>query len=404
VPCGLSRLRLGLIFKSFGPYHWARARALSEISDARVAELVLYDPEYEWNALASDRSDLRICAFAEKEPACRRERMLAADRLQSWLSETRPDAVAIPGWSEPLALLALANCRRLGIPTVVMSDSRADDAPRNAVQEAVKSKIVREFDAALVAGEQHARYVMSLGLPDDRIFSGLDVVDNDHFGAGADRARAGLNSLIGRRLPPRYVLACSRLVAKKDVDTIIKAFALFSQSAEAQDWRLVIAGDGPLRTGLEQLAARLIVGKTLFLGRVQYDDLPTLYGCASAFVLASRSDQWGLVVNEAMASGTPVVVSRGAGAAEALICDGQNGFTFRPGDVEGLAAVLGRLTDEDLRVRMGAAGRRTIEQWRPQRFAEGLLAAAQAAITHSSKRDRGPPIATRLLLTALTAR
>jgi glycosyltransferase involved in cell wall biosynthesis len=125
-----------------------------------------------------------------------------------------------------------------------------------------------------------------------------------------------------------------------------------------------------------------LAGAVRLPGFIQYEALPSYYGLAGAFVHASTSEQWGLVVNEAMASGLPVLVSERCGCAPDLVEDGINGSTFDPHDVEELAGLMQRvaaMTDQR-RLAMGRAGQRIVADWGPERFADGLMRAVQVAM------------------------
>jgi glycosyltransferase involved in cell wall biosynthesis len=137
-------------------------------------------------------------------------------------------------------------------------------------------------------------------------------------------------------------------------------------------------------------------------GFKQYPDLPAYYGLASAFIHASTTEQWGLVVNEAMASGLPVLVSNRCGCAPDLVQERVNGFTFDPLDVEQLARLMVQLSSGlvDLR-RMGDASRKIITDWGPERFASGLRQAAEMA--HSAPQPQFG-LSQRLLLNLLILR
>jgi glycosyltransferase involved in cell wall biosynthesis len=126
----------------------------------------------------------------------------------------------------------------------------------------------------------------------------------------------------------------------------------------------------------------------LLPGFKQYPELPAYYGLASAFVHASTTEQWGLVVNEAMASGLPVLVSNRCGCATDLVQEGVNGFTFDPYSVEAIAHAMQRvwqMEDGELK-KMGAQSARIITNWGPERFATGLEAAARKAIEVGPRR------------------
>jgi glycosyltransferase involved in cell wall biosynthesis len=116
-------------------------------------------------------------------------------------------------------------------------------------------------------------------------------------------------------------------------------------------------------------------------GFKQYDDLPAYYGLAGAYIQASTTEQWGLVVNEAMAAGLPVIISNRCGCAPDLVEEGRNGYTFDPYDLDALAGLLRKIAADDCdRAAMGQASREIIARWTPQTFAENLGKAAEAAL------------------------
>ena len=151
------------------------------------------------------------------------------------------------------------------------------------------------------------------------------------------------------------------------------------QTQASGQWHLVVLGDGTLRGELEQRVAALGLGtRVLMPGFKQYPDLPLYYGLAQAFILASTTEQWGLVVNEAMASGLPVLVSERCGCAHDLVQPGVNGYTFDPRDVSALTGVMVRLAEnEDERRAMGEASANLIEAWSPDVFAGNLIELAE---------------------------
>jgi glycosyltransferase involved in cell wall biosynthesis len=266
----------------------------------------------------------------------------------------------------------------------MMADSTAADAVRRRHREAIKRLVVRLCNAALVAGAPQSDYVRCLGLATDRVFCGYDTVDNVHFAHGAQSVRA--NAHLWRRrlgLPERFFLAASRFIAKKNLAGLLDAYAAYRQRAGPDAWHLVLLGDGELRAAIESRIARPdLAGRVMLAGFRQYDELPAYYALASAFVHASTTEQWGLVVNEAMAAGLPVLVSERCGCAVDLVANGINGFTFDPCDIQALAALMQRvaaLTDER-RAAMARAGQRIVADWGPERFADGLMRASEAAL------------------------
>ena len=316
-------------------------------------------------------------------------RKAAADgELQKEVARTldaiAPDVVAIPGWASPESFAGLKWVKRRRARAILMSDSQAHDAARNSLREGIKARIIRLFDAALVAGSPHRRYVVQLGMPPDRVFLGYDVVDNKHFVAGADSARAHQHrERLG--LPERYIFASARFIPKKNLVRLIRGYAeAISQLADAP--ALFIAGDGEGRGELEALVKSLsLQGRVHLPGFFSFDDIPALYGLAEAFAHVPTSEQWGLVVNEAAASGLPMLLSRGCGAASELLEEGVGGWLVQAEDVDAIAEVLRRLMvlAPEQRMRMGAANRaRVLASWGPDDFARSLRFAAEAAQAH----------------------
>ena len=137
-------------------------------------------------------------------------------------------------------------------------------------------------------------------------------------------------------------------------------------------------------------------------GFQQYENLPIYYGLADAFIIPSETEQWGLVVNEAMASGLPVLVSNRCGCVPDLVEEGRNGFTFDPFDETDLADLMLRMSDDGCdRQAMGTASREIIAAWSPERFGRNLIRAANCAMR---LRRRGRTAIDTLILKMLIAR
>ena len=377
-----------VLFRHFGPYHVARLNALAKSARVTAVEFARDDDEYPWGA-KREAHDFVWHSLCDAYPVHLPARASAGRKLTSLIDTADPEVLAVPGWSEPLALAALAAASRRGIPAVAMSDSKADDFPRRAIRERIKRHILSRFSAALVAGSAHRDYLVSLGFPPERIVAGFDVVDNRHFADGADQARAAAADLREKHnLPAAYFLASARFIAKKNLDGLLDAYRRHRDAVGAGAWDLVITGDGPLRGALETVANRHGIGGNIHMpGFANYDDLPVYYGLAGAFILPSHTDQWGLVVNEAMAAGLPVLVSTGSGCAGDLVEEGGNGFTFDPSNPAGLADLMRRMSDGSCNLTgMGEASREIIAGWDLNRFAAGMREACRLAVEAGAKR------------------
>ena len=206
-------------------------------------------------------------------------------------------------------------------------------------------------------------------------------------------------------LPENYFLACARFIEKKNLFTLLRAYRGYRKAARESAWDLVLLGEGPLRSDLCHLIFDLHLHDFVLLpGFKQYEELPVFYALAGAFVHASRSEPWGLVVNEAMASGLPIIVSNKCGCVPELLEEGRNGFSFAPEDVDGLAHLLLRMADlPDMeREQMARRSQQIIASWSVERFAYGLRGAVETA--ECTPRRKVRPIAKLLLSSLILAR
>lgn len=362
------------------------------------------DDTYQWDLLPGADGFTRMTLF-EKSSHPKDELVRG---IQKALDNCHPDAVAVPGWGDVLAFSALRWCAGHRVPAIVMSETTEWDEPRRALKESVKRRILNLCSSGLVGGQPHADYLAMLGMPPRNIFQGYDAVDNEYFAQKANEARA--QSSESRKkfgLPENYFLASARFVEKKNLPNLIRAYALFRNKAQklerpiSEIWNMVLLGDGHLKGELSRLIASLGLEQAVHLpGFKQYGELPSYYALARAFIHPSTVEQWGLVVNEAMASGLPVLVSNRCGCSRDLVQDGVNGFTFDPCNQEQIADLMFRVSDAGFPVSdFGAASSRIIADWSPDRFAKGLSQAVDAA---ASVPDKGLGPVDRLLLQILS--
>lgn len=395
--------RLCVQWPTFGPYHLARLSAVDRRFAGHGVETVALetaeeDATYPWRSREPDTHTVRLFPGRSLQDLSARE---ISRRVVRVLDRIQPDAVAVNGYSQPDALAGLAWCRTHHRVAVVMSDSAYDDAPRGRLRELAKAVLIRQFDAALLAGTRHRAYFERLGFPSEAMFLGYDVVDNAYFRHEALHARE--HPELHRHLPgldsevPLF-LASARFVPRKNLEGLVRAYAAY-RAGEAAPWRLVILGDGPGRASLEEILKEPGLDGVTLAGFRQLEELPAYYGLASAFIHPALADQWGLVVNEAMAAGLPVIVSSRAGCAADLVENGRNGFTFDPADPEELASLMRRCSSGT--VDLGALGKRAqeaIARWSPARFAEALARCLEAGAVRAG---RPYPLLPRLALWAV---
>lgn len=401
-------VEMAWILPDISHYHHARIEAFARAADRpRSVAVVCVGGVSGFREFRCPADRLRSYALTTIFPGCY-YRAVAPRALRAALGRhlagLQPGALLIQGWAQAHALIPLAWGAAHGVPCVVSSESQESDERRSPWREAIKRRVVSLFGSGLVGGQPHADYLARLGMPAARVFMGYDVVDNAHFAGGAARARARPATERARLgLPARYFLASGRMVAKKNHPFLVRAYAEFLRRSDGSPWHLVILGDGDGRLAIEQLVQELGLGERVSLpGFMGYEDLPSVYGLAGALIHPSTQEQWGLVVNEAMASGLPVLVSDRCGCAPDLVQPGVTGHTFSPGDAESLVRLMLALAEDDAaRARMGAAAAARVGEWGPARFADGLSAALAAA-----RRGQRPPLgqADRILLRSLSWR
>ena len=405
---------VAVVFHHIGPYHHARLNATADRLSVTGIEWSAkgYDA---WGAAATPARYHKVSLFPEATDHYPDKAELR-HALWSALEQTNPDVVAVNGWNNFGSLIAARCCVRRRIPMIVMSESSRQDEPRTQWKEAIKRRIAGLYSAALVGGQRHVDYLVELGMQRERIFTGYDVVDNNYFRQKAEEARSQGSEVRQKCvLAENYFLASARFVEKKNLPKLIQAYAEYRRGSEIRSqrsevrnnnapWDLVVLGDGPLKSDLCRLISDLRLNDHVHLpGFKQYDELPVYYALANAFVHASTTEQWGLVVNEAIASGLPVIVSERCGCAPELV--NGNGFTFDPTNEHELTARLlemASLSDQEQK-HLGDNSCRIASSFAPERFGEGLERAASVAMGVPQKRF-GVMDRALLLVTARYAR
>jgi glycosyltransferase involved in cell wall biosynthesis len=274
-------------------------------------------------------------------------------------------------------LVGLVWCLSNRKPSVLLSESKVDDASRYRWREYIKRLIIKAYKSALVGGQPQKRYLLTLGKSPESIFTGYNVVGNDTFHPGKIRQLAS-------PIPKPYFLTVNRFVPKKNLLLLLDAYADYRQIAGENAQDLVLSGDGPLRTLLEQKIQDLGIQDVVHLpGFLQQQELLPYFAHASCFIHTSTQEQWGLVVNEAMSSGLPVIVSNRCGCFEDLVIEGANGFGFDPENPQQLTELMVKMSSDSIaRSAMGQTALQHIQNFSPVQFAQGLKQAIDYALKH----------------------
>jgi glycosyltransferase involved in cell wall biosynthesis len=262
------------------------------------------------------------------------------------------DALLLLGWQTMAHVQMLRAAWRLGLPVMLRGESTLAREPARGAQRTMRRAVwlpVRQrlygaaflkVDAFLVIGSRNRDYYRSFGVPNDKLFWAPYGVDNDWFRLPDERrsaARGRIRERLGVRDDTIVFASSAKLIARKRPLDLVDAVAALRRGGT--DAHALFIGDGEERATVEARAAHHGIGPFVSIaGFVNQRELPEWYAAADALVLPSDSrETWGLVVNEAMAAGLPVVVSDAAGCSVDLVRERENGFTYPCGDVNALA-------------------------------------------------------------------
>ncbi|MET3438009.1 glycosyltransferase family 4 protein [Sphingomonas sp. 1185] len=295
------------------------------------------------------------------------------------------DVIMIGGFEQASYLTAALLAKLYRKPVILLFDgfSPARFGTEPAPILALKRLTVRLAQGLFANGTVGARYLREqLGVARDtpihnQFLSHREAPIETARQRMASKDKAQIRHALGIPDDGRPVLmTCGYLTTRKRIDLIIDAIA---RRPHAQRPLLLVVGDGALREILQRQAAEAGV-PAYFAGFRLGADLASFYLAADAFVLASNDDPWGLVVNEAMSAGLPVLVSDACGVALDLVKDDVNGFVFRTGDAASLADALTRLETMDCEA-MADASRSLVAQWTPAHSAASLGKAVADAVS-----------------------
>jgi glycosyltransferase involved in cell wall biosynthesis len=356
-----------------------------------------------FNALAQhDGIDLHVIFLAENDRTQRQwlvykdEIRFSYEVLASWrrrfsrhsfllnwgaktaLKRAAPDLIVCGGYNHVAAWQSLSWARRNGVPFSLWAESTTKDLRGgHAWSEFLKTKFLRGCNSFVVPGKSSVEYLRSYGVPAERILTAPNAVDTQIF---AHRAavirRDAATHRQALRLPNRFFLFAGRLVREKGIFDLLRAYGALSPELR-EKMGLVFVGDGSARSALRKRAEAINPGCVQLVGFAQREYLAAYYALAEIFVFPTHTDPWGLVVNEAMACGLPVISSDAAGCVADLVQSGWNGRVVAAGDVAQIASAMDELArDAELRSLMGQRSRERIEQFSPEAWAAGMARAA----------------------------
>lgn len=296
-----------LIWDRIGDYHYARVKACEQLLEQEVftADLAGTDALYKWNSISNTRHTVLSTKPAEQADLIQRFR--AFRKIVKTHSIT---TVAMPyGRTEYHAFLLYARLK--GIRTIIFSESWYS---RGRVKDFFKSVLLKTLGQKFFVSGKHAydHFTQNYKIAPDKIQTGYSVVDNKHFHRKIFTEK-------------KYIICPARYSEEKNLSFLIRCYA---KSSIRTTYALRLIGEGPLRSKLQQeIDALGLTNQVQLTGWVSYADLPKEYAGAVMFVLPSIFEPWGLVVNEAMSAGLPILLSDRCGCTPDLLKEGINGWS-----------------------------------------------------------------------------
>lgn len=370
---------VAICFHRFAPYHVDRIAAASRLLDGQMKVIGVEYSEnsttYAWEK-ATSRDFERITLFPaenwEEISPLRRLRVLMA-----CLMRIKAKHVFLINYAFADTFAAAIALRLMGKFPYIMMGSKFSDKNRILSREAFKRFLFIPYVGGITSGASHAKYLEFLGVGTNKFRAGLDTLSVKRVRAcsGSDPAPGGYE------YDRRHFTIVARMIPEKDIPTAIHAYARYrdlsvERGLPARD--LVLCGDGPDRSLIEDMVREKKLRSVIFLGFSNEKEVCETLASTLALILPSISETWGLVINEAVAMGVPVLCSDVCGACDDLVRAGINGYSFAPGEAEGLSNLMLMLSsDEEEWRRLAQGSLQVAPQADAARFAEAVLSLVQ---------------------------
>ena len=339
--------RVALIWSQFAAYHVDRCEAVAQRLAGRAEVLAIEvastSTTYAWEQSGNIEGARKLTLFPGQnfETVPMRKRFWAQFKV---LRRCNMVLVAL-GYSQADVIILTWLLRLWGVKIVVMSESKFDDYQRSAGFELFKALLLSPYHAAIVGAQRQLSYFRFLGFRRRKVLPGYDCVGLERIRNQGGRALAPDGEVYGNR----HFIFIGRFVAKKNLFALIEGYAAYVAQAGDAARRLVLVGAGPDEPAMrESIAALGIADKVDLPGFLGAEEVSKRLACSLALVLVSSEEQWGLVVNEALAFGLPVIASTAVGSCDALVRNLINGFVVEPGSIAGIAAAMSALGHDEL--------------------------------------------------------
>ena len=376
----MKKKRLAILTEIIAPYRIPVFNALAKLDgiDLHVIFLAETDPDARDWLVYKDEIRFSWEVLPSYRKRAGKHNFLLNVGVGAALRKANPDVIICGGYNYIASWRALLWAGRNHLPFLLWTESNSRDLRQNnPLTQRLKSTFIGRCDGFVVPGKASHQYLLSFNISREKIFTAPNAVDNNLYKSIAAEVRSDAAKFRSQLdLPQRFFLFVGRMVSEKGIFDLLNAYAVLDLKLRAEVG-LVFAGEGPERVKLERLSQTVKVGSIRFSGFIQRENLAQYYALADALVLPTHTDPWGLVVNEAMACGLPIVCSEVAGCIPDLVEEGSNGFVIPARNIKRLAQVLKELASNPEIIReMGENSRKRILHFSPEICASGIAEAA----------------------------
>lgn len=336
---------VAFVWEQFGPYHMDRcdavADSLPEDWGVLGVEIASQSLTYAWDETGRGQSWSKVTLF----PGRLAETIPWAERLfRLFPVVSRAKYVFFTGYQLEENFILSCLLRLLGARVFVMSESKFDDKSRSLGKELLKALLCSPYSGALVGGERHKSYFSFLGFRRRPVATGYDTLSLSRVRALGKLPAAPL----GKPYRERPFVFVGRFVGKKNIEVLVEAFARYVELVGPSARELILVGDGELRQVVQAAILKHGVAQLVqTLGFLQAEKVAEVFAGALALVLPSREEQWGLVVNEALAFNLPIILSEACGSRDDLVSNNVNGYVIEVNNVEGYARAMFTLCQDE---------------------------------------------------------
>lgn len=310
--------------------------------------------------------------------------------LRKVLRDFDPDLIWMHGWNSIVFIYAVLISRFRKSKIVIRGETGGHLVAPSWIKKSIKKIYLKVFfrliDGALYIGRMNKEFYTEFKIPEKKLFFVPYAIDNDYFNPKkVDQVGVGLSIRAEFGIPPDspLVLYASKLTKRKHAPMLVRAFCEACRTALVRsEPHLIIVGDGEDRSVVEKIISKNTFSNVTLAGFKNQSELVGYYSAADVFVLPSENEPWGLVVNEAMVSGTAIIASNEVGSVFDLVQDSENGFVI---DVQGMeSALVEKLTycfaNPRHLERMKAKSRELISKWSYQEDIEGVCEAVEGVV------------------------